>query len=324
MYNTNKLKIGFFVLIFILVLTPSVKADTWSWCFQESANVSTECGGLDTGTYEEYNSNPTVGNWTNFSNTIDGDWDTYGYKSGIGAFSVYLYINYTKPQSALNTSLWQVKDNGGIDNLTIPISCWNYDNTKLIFMVESYSVRGDADGIWSCYNGTNWLEIRLSPYYTQIYEEAMWWNITDTTPPTYSDNSTNSTHAGQDILHSLKWTDVVGLSGYIFSFDNGTGTLVNNTWTAMTGTTNWSNVTKIVNSTVGATIRWCVYANDTSGNWNNTGCDTPFSYVTTELPPPPITTFRNWLFFPDGFAKVRHWAITLSDNNVIRRWRMQQ
>ncbi|MEM5793312.1 MAG: DUF2341 domain-containing protein [Candidatus Aenigmatarchaeota archaeon] len=61
---------------------------------------------------------------------------------------------------------------------------------------------------------------------------------------------------------------------------------VNDTWTPMTGTENWSNVTKIVNSTVGATIAWCVYANDTLNNWNGTSCLNPFTYITTlEMPP---------------------------------------
>ena len=100
----------------------------------------------------------------------------------------------------------------------------------------------------------------------------------DTTPPTYSDNSTNSTLAGTNILHSLKWQDDTGLSGYIFSFDNGTGTFVNDSWVSFSGTLNWSNVTKSITSTVGATIRWKVYANDTSNNWATS--DT-YSYVTT-------------------------------------------
>ncbi len=54
----------------------------------------------------------------------------------------------------------------------------------------------------------------------------------------------------------------------------------NDTWTAFSGTT-WSNVTKIVNSTTGATIKWCVYANDTNDRWNGTSCQNPFSYITT-------------------------------------------
>jgi len=45
---------------------------------------------------------------------------------------------------------------------------------------------------------------------------------TETTPPTYSDNSTNSTLAGTPIEHRLKWNDNSGLSGYIFQFCNGT------------------------------------------------------------------------------------------------------
>jgi len=105
----------------------------------------------------------------------------------------------------------------------------------------------------------------------------------DTIPPTYSLNSTNSTLAGTPVSHNLYWQDNVGLSGYIFSFDNCTGTLVNDTWVPMTGTGNWSNVTKIINSTVGCQIRWCVYANDTSGNWNGTSCETPFIYITTSV-----------------------------------------
>jgi len=90
-------------------------------------------------------------------------------------------------------------------------------------------------------------------------------------PPTYSNNSTNTTIAGILTEFRLKWTDDIGLSGYNFSFDNCTGSLVNDTnWTSMTGLTNWSNVTKITNSTAGCTIRWKVYANDTYGNWNST------------------------------------------------------
>jgi hypothetical protein len=102
----------------------------------------------------------------------------------------------------------------------------------------------------------------------------------DTTLPTYSSNSTNSTLAGTYIKHNLAWADNVGLSGYNFSFDNGTGTFVNDSWVAMTGTANWSNVSKWVNITVGTIIRWCVYANDTSNNWNVTSCSPSFNYTT--------------------------------------------
>ena len=100
----------------------------------------------------------------------------------------------------------------------------------------------------------------------------------DEEAPQWFDNSTNSTTNGTSIEHSVRWTDNTNLSGYIFSFDNGTGSFVNDGFVLMTGTNNWSNVTRSVNSTVNSTIRWKVWANDTSGNMNETDV---FSYNTT-------------------------------------------
>jgi len=101
----------------------------------------------------------------------------------------------------------------------------------------------------------------------------------DLSTPTFSSNSTNSTYAGQSIKHNLKWQDNYALSGYIFSFDNGNGSFINNSWVAFSGTTNWSNVTKTINSTIGSTIQWKIYANDSAGNWNES--DT-YDYTTTD------------------------------------------
>ncbi len=100
-------------------------------------------------------------------------------------------------------------------------------------------------------------------------------------PPRYSDNSTNSTLKGTNVLHALKWEDGVGLDTYIFSFDNGTGTLVNDSLVDISGTNHWSNVTKGVNHTVGSTIRWQVFANDTYNNWNETPI---YTYITIAMP----------------------------------------
>ena len=99
------------------------------------------------------------------------------------------------------------------------------------------------------------------------------------TAPKWQDNSTNSTVVGTLIQHIINWTDDTALDGFIFSFDNGTGTFVNDSFVAMIGTQNWSNVTKGVNTTVGATIRWQVWANDSSDNTNITDI---FIYTTTE------------------------------------------
>jgi hypothetical protein len=114
----------------------------------------------------------------------------------------------------------------------------------------------------------------------------------DCTLPTYSLNSTNSTTAGAPILHSLNWTDNVGLSGYIFSW-NSSGRWDNATWTTF-GANTWSNVTNTSNSTAGLLIQWCFYANDTSNNWNGTSCQNPFSYITiTGDTSPPQYSYNN-------------------------------
>ena len=63
----------------------------------------------------------------------------------------------------------------------------------------------------------------------------------------------------------------------------------NDTWEAFSSNPDWSNVTKTVNNTLGAIVAWCVYANDTSNNWNGTSCADPFTYTTTEIIPPIIT-----------------------------------
>jgi len=100
----------------------------------------------------------------------------------------------------------------------------------------------------------------------------------DFLPPQWSDDSTDDTEAGTSILHSVKWTDGTALSGYIFSFDNGTGSFTNDSFVTMSGGGDWSNVSKFVNTNVGSTIRWRVYSNDSENQFNSTDI---FEYNTT-------------------------------------------
>lgn len=112
-----------------------------------------------------------------WNNIIDGDWDTFG---AVSSGTVYGYYNYTPPNSALNTSLWQVGDRNGtaasgndvfvMNNLSIS-ECWN--STKLQFRTTSTS--GTVN--WSCYNGSDWYFLRQASNGTGwIYEEAIWWH----------------------------------------------------------------------------------------------------------------------------------------------------
>ncbi len=194
------------------------EGESGSWCYQETANVSTSCGGLSTGNYG------SSGNWINLSNTYDGNLDTYGKGNEPGT-PVYLYINYTKPTNALNSSLWQVKDGIGIVNLSISLDCWNYDADKLVLRVESYAPSPPENWIkWYCYNNSNeWNQLRYSSDTYYVYEEAMWWNIsgTDTTyhlsgeEVNLANITANNTNVGETWTFSCNASNGTSSSGWV-------------------------------------------------------------------------------------------------------------
>lgn len=119
--------------------------------------------------------------------------------------------------------------------------------------------------------------------------------------PKWSSNSSNGTIAGTYVKHLVKWTDDVGLSSYKFSFDNGTGTFVNDSVVAFSGTSNWVNVTKGISKTTGVTIRWRVWANDTSDNTNQTAI---FSYLTTSASSCTYPGSGNWAINLADFCRI--------------------
>lgn len=170
------MKIRYIILILgfivgIAIFAYFVSAIT-TLCYQESSNESTSCGGLDTGTYS-YNDF-----WSSPENTTDGDWDTYGISDVSLGGTTYLFINYTKPNGALSTSQWEVKDELSRTNLTILSSCWDYNVDSLSFRVSSINKAPD-NVVWSCLNETGWQELRDSGEGTaNVYEEAMNWEIT--------------------------------------------------------------------------------------------------------------------------------------------------
>jgi len=158
-------------------------------------------------------------------------------------------------------------------------------NDKLTCYYQAYSSK----------IGLLYMNKMSSPY--QIRYEYL--SITgDTTKPTYSNVGTNTTNAGIVCRFYAQWSDNVGLSGFIFGCNN-TGVWVNDTWTDLwtgTPTSGWSNVTKTLNSTIGVVIKWRIWANDTSNNWNNTGMQ---SFTTTWYGEITIvTTTHSWDITP--------------------------
>ena len=142
-----------------------------SYCYQETATVSNDCGALDTGNYI---ADESVGGFTDATLIWDGDFDTGARLTGGTSASVY--FNYSKPANAIRgTSFLKIKsDVIGLVNKTISNSCWNQE--PLQFQVRIYV----SDNVhWDCYNGTDWEVIQWNSFggATYIYEEAMYWDI---------------------------------------------------------------------------------------------------------------------------------------------------
>ena len=129
--------------------------------------------------------------------------------------------------------------------------------------------------------------------------------------------------SGRYIKITFSTTDVYGTTcGYnpltgFYEFQAYTE-MINDTWVPFTSsmclspyTACWSNVTKVINSTVGATIKWRVYANDTSNNWNVSEI---FSYITTTL-----SYLEVNLEFPSSYSITQNQTFTINATVFCRK-----
>ncbi|MEM5854207.1 MAG: NosD domain-containing protein [Candidatus Aenigmatarchaeota archaeon] len=200
--------------------------------------------------------------WFNYRNESNGMW----LKNKVSAAAIITRtlnswkqtnITWTEQASATVTAQY---------NLTglLPSTDYYIQNSS-----GTYQVQTDSEGSLSF----------LTQLTTTARVISVYTIVADTQAPQYSLNSTNSTLAGSAVSHNLFWEDNVGLSYAIFSFDNCTQNFQNISTIQLTGKQAWSNFTVVINDTVGCEIRWKVYANDTSNNWNVSEI---FSYVTTK------------------------------------------
>ena len=148
-----------------------------SWedvCYQETANESSNCVDLNTGSYS------FEGSWSNTGNPIDGSWITEGQSSTGNAT---LYINYSKPFNIIGAN-WTIKTGGAPADLefdvSIPNSCLNHYTDKISFKI--ISVR-DAGVLGYCMNSSGWEELFnngvVGPSSDRVYEEAIYWFSND-------------------------------------------------------------------------------------------------------------------------------------------------
>jgi hypothetical protein len=106
----------------------------------------------------------------------DGNWDT----SSLRTFNAVTYMNYTKPSVSYG-ALLQVKTSDYyksilIRNLSIPETCYNYDNNKII--LENLIGNG-GNGYWGCLGTIDssqpfWYEIGMNFAGNTVYEDGVY------------------------------------------------------------------------------------------------------------------------------------------------------
>ncbi len=242
-----------------------------------------DVNGLAAGTYA----------WKMYAN------NTYGYENVTNGGSYWIY---TVGQAATNVTAWlnssaleQTVEYGNGLNFTGTINT-SYSVTLNFSVNDSalgdnfYSASSPAENTsYSTTDFTDWAAPNTTYNFTVYFagdtnytsgSEILYFHVHDTTTPTYSNNQTNTTVAGQPANFTLDWTDTGGLAGYIFSTNN-SGTWENASYVSFSGSSNTSwNVTTL-NSTAGTLVAWCVYANDTSGNMNDTSCQSGNEFLLT-------------------------------------------
>ena len=178
-------------------LNQSIKFDI---CYQEFSNTSTDCGGLNTGTY--INSN-----WN--SAAIDGNFYS---QTSCGELGCLLTINYSLPSKALNTSLWKIKDNFKTEYLSIPNRCWR---NPLSFYITATVLNYNIN--YQCYNGTNYETIIAHSNGFSLFEEAMIWVYDESYETISSKTFTNCSSAGSCYMAYLNYSNQgnLNVSGYL-------------------------------------------------------------------------------------------------------------
>jgi len=146
-------------------------------CHQESANVSTTCGGLATGSYA------LTAGFVSPENFSDGNVSTCGYPPLPTV--KYYDVNYSKASGTTNETMVKVttrmgRNPAGTDQ--------NYQTVDLF-----------------CYNGSAWETIATTNFingtYYQLCEESMLWDITTNLSVTTTNNVASGTTVSQNFTN---------------------------------------------------------------------------------------------------------------------------
>jgi parallel beta-helix repeat protein len=184
---------------------------------------------------------------------------TYGNGAHWPQWDIYEEQNYYNFHQASSTQVSAQKQNGGSPSTlatspTLKAPYWlryRFNQTYIFFDYANYTDTVTSESQW-----------------VNLYNES--WGIGTAMSSNYYVFLT---------AYDTPTTGSAAIDNFeIVENENGSY-FTNNSFSTFSGT--WSNVTKNTPSVAGALIRWCVYANDTSNNWNGTSCSNPFMLTTT-------------------------------------------
>lgn len=160
-----------FVIALLILVIPFTLADL---CYQETANVSSGCGGISGGNYT-FGLNFGDSYWQNKNNIIDGSYSTGGYFSLVGNKGNFT-VNYKIPV-ATSSAKWQIKATSAT------VYCYNGTGWFNFTKISGSPFFSNVTIPLSCLDNPNRAFTgRLQGYFTAligIYEEGVWWNRTN-------------------------------------------------------------------------------------------------------------------------------------------------
>lgn len=202
LYNSSK----------VLIASNSSSNNFNGSCFQETANESSSCGGLSTGSYLVTGSGAT-----NYGVFFDKDYSTNIDVTPAFNGATNIYMNYTIPVNAIN-ALWSVKhgtfSTTTHENLTIPSSCMANNKLQLKYNISCYGTISCINTEYAqCYNysGNNWIKLTVGDNAgSKFFEEAVIWNLNGS-----GYQVTNFTGLTDGTYHfNATATDINGLKNY--------------------------------------------------------------------------------------------------------------
>ena len=151
-------------------------------CYQETANLSTPCGGLSTGSYVAtgvvFINSP--------ANMFDGDWNTR-YDADYSAGGIgNLWVNYSKPATAYNGTVTAkfTCNADTVSSYSVPSDCFNQSPLQFHYYIKAGNYNEGPPYYggynYTCYNGSAWKELASSLtciLVSAFYEEAITWNM---------------------------------------------------------------------------------------------------------------------------------------------------